>query len=68
MAKIIIVNTKETTLPAYAPINLNTNISVFKKNEKFELSWNTDKGLFTLELSQNELSELNKDIETKLRL
>ena len=66
MAKITLINFESVTLEPYGVITPQVSLSVTKKvSEEYEISADTDKGLFILILSRAELADLISQIDVK---
>lgn len=66
MAKIKLVNLESVTLEPYGVITPQVPLWITKKaSGEYEISGNTDKGLFILILSPAELADLISQIDVK---
>lgn len=67
MSKIIITNLQKTELESYQVLNCSADFSVIKTGlDKFQITTDTDNGLITIELSNDELKQLLNRIQEKL--
>ncbi|AVF47858.1 hypothetical protein CMT89_13450 [Elizabethkingia anophelis] len=67
MSKIIIVDSNKNGVDANQVFNGEASFSVIKKNEEiFQISINTDKGLVSIELNNEEIEQLLNKINQKL--
>lgn len=67
MSKIIITNIQKTEFEPYQVLSSSADFSVIEKRpDKFHITTDTDKGLLTIELNNEEIKELLNRIQEKL--
>lgn len=64
MSKIIVTNTEKIEFEAHQILNCEVDFTVVKKGtDKYQIRTNTDKGLVTIELNNQEIKKLLKNVE-----